>query len=87
MKLIYSHGFSESERLDWSPVVFSNIIQSFQTIQQVMAELNYEFDNEDNEVSSRVSQHIPLRPLLPDALVALLYDWRRAPTLAAIVAN
>lgn len=51
MKLIYSQGFSKSERLDWKPVVFSNIVQSFRTIHEAMAELDYEFDNPDNEVS------------------------------------
>ncbi|KAK5987524.1 Guanine nucleotide-binding protein alpha-2 subunit [Cladobotryum mycophilum] len=49
MKLIYSQGFSKSERLDWKPVVFSNIIQSFKTIQEAMHELGYEFDHPDNE--------------------------------------
>lgn len=58
MKLIYSQGFSKSERLDWKPVVFSNIIQSFRTIQEAMTELHYEFDNGDNEVGiSNVSKH------------------------------
>ena len=52
MKLIYSQGFSKSERLDWKPVVFSNIVQSFRTIHEAMSELNYEFDNPDNEVSA-----------------------------------
>lgn len=50
MKLIYSKGFSQSERLDWKPVVFSNIIQSFRTISEAMGELKYEFDNAENEV-------------------------------------
>lgn len=50
MKLIYSQGFSKSERLDWKPVVFSNIVQSFRTINEAMSELNYDFDNPDNEV-------------------------------------
>lgn len=54
MKLIYSQGFSKSERLDWKPVVFSNIVQSFRTIHEAMTELNYEFDNPDNEVSQCV---------------------------------
>lgn len=54
MKLIYSQGFSKSERLDWKPVVFSNIIQSFRTIQEAMTELHYEFDNGDNEVGIKL---------------------------------
>lgn len=55
MKLIYSQGFSKSERLDWKPVVFSNIVQSFRTIHEAMSELHYEFDNPDNEVSSTLA--------------------------------
>lgn len=50
MKLIYSQGFNKNERLEWKPVVFSNIVQSFRTIFEAMTELNYEFDNPDNEV-------------------------------------
>ncbi|KID91289.1 G protein alpha subunit [Metarhizium guizhouense ARSEF 977] len=49
MKLIYSQGFNKNERLEWKPVVFSNIIQSFRTISEAMTELNYHFDNPDNE--------------------------------------
>ncbi|KAL6363610.1 hypothetical protein LRP88_03032 [Fusarium phalaenopsidis] len=29
MKLIYSQGFSKNEKLEWKPVIFSNIVQSF----------------------------------------------------------
>lgn len=50
MKLIYSQGFTKNERLDWKPVVFSNIVQSFRTISDAMTELNFEFDSPDNEV-------------------------------------
>lgn len=50
MKLIYSQGFSKSERLDWKPVVFSNIVQSFRSISEAMVELKYEFDTPENEV-------------------------------------
>ncbi|UNI15801.1 G-Protein alpha subunit [Purpureocillium takamizusanense] len=49
MKLIYSQGFTKNERLEWKPVIFSNIVQSFRTIQEAMTELNYRFDNADNE--------------------------------------
>ncbi|KAK2609286.1 G-Protein alpha subunit [Conoideocrella luteorostrata] len=49
MKLIYSQGFNKHERLEWKPVVFSNIVQSFRTIFEAMTELNYKFDSPDNE--------------------------------------
>lgn len=50
MKLIYSQGFSKNEKLEWKPVVFSNIIQSFQIISEAMEELGIAFENPDNEV-------------------------------------
>jgi guanine nucleotide-binding protein subunit alpha len=50
MKLIYSQGFSKSEKLEWKPVIFSNIVQSFQTIGDAMSELGIMFENPENEV-------------------------------------
>ncbi|KAI5462639.1 G protein alpha subunit [Mariannaea sp. PMI_226] len=49
MKLIYSQGFSKNEKLEWKPVVFSNIIQSFKVIYEAMQELHIDFENPDNE--------------------------------------
>ncbi|KZZ99046.1 G protein alpha subunit [Moelleriella libera RCEF 2490] len=49
MKLIYSQGFNKHERLEWKPVIFNNIIQSFRTILEAMTELEFAFDNADNE--------------------------------------
>lgn len=51
MKLIYSQGFNNHERLEWKLVIFSNIVQSFRTISEAMSEMGYQFDNSDNEVS------------------------------------
>lgn len=50
MKLIYAQGFSKNEKLEWKPVVFSNIVQSFKTIHEAMGELNIQFENPENEV-------------------------------------
>ncbi|KAK0720827.1 guanine nucleotide binding protein, alpha subunit [Lasiosphaeris hirsuta] len=49
MKLIYSQGFSKNEKLEWKPVVFTNIVQSFRLIFDAMNELDIKFENEDNE--------------------------------------
>lgn len=49
MKLIYSQGFSKNEKLEWKPVVFNNIIQSFRLIYDAMTEFDIEFTNPDNE--------------------------------------
>lgn len=51
MKLIYAQGFSKTEKLEWKPVVFNNIIQSFRLIFDAMNDLGYKLDSEDNEVS------------------------------------
>ena len=51
MKLIYAQGFSKSEKLEWKPVVFNNIVQSFRLIQEAMDELRVSFENPENEVS------------------------------------
>lgn len=50
MKLIYAQGFSNHEKLEWKPVIFSNIVQSFKTIQEAMLELHIPFENSENEV-------------------------------------
>lgn len=49
MKLIYTQGFSKNEKLEWKPVVYNNIIQSFRVIFDAMNELGIQFENKDNE--------------------------------------
>ncbi|KAF4785412.1 guanine nucleotide-binding protein alpha-2 subunit [Colletotrichum scovillei] len=49
MKLIYAQGFSKNEKLEWKPVVFNNIVQSFRLIQDAMTEMGIEFSNPENE--------------------------------------
>lgn len=57
MKLIYAQGFSKNEKLEWKPVVFNNIVQSFRLIQDAMAEMHIEFSNPENEASiTRIRQ-------------------------------
>ena len=50
MKLIYATGFSKNEKLEWKPVVFNNIIQSFRLIHDAMTELNIAFESAESEV-------------------------------------
>jgi guanine nucleotide-binding protein subunit alpha len=52
MKLIYSQGFSRNEKLEWKPVIFNNIVQSYKIIAEAMGEHEIQFDTPDNEVSS-----------------------------------
>lgn len=51
MRLIYAKGFDKHERLEWIPVIFDNVVQSFRTISKAMAELDCTFDSYENEVS------------------------------------
>lgn len=53
MKLIYTSGFSKGEKLEWKPVVFNNIVQSFRLIYEAMGALDIEFENKENEVCLR----------------------------------
>jgi hypothetical protein len=57
MKLIYAQGFSKSEKLEWKPVVFNNIVQAFRLIFDAMNELEIKFENDDNEASPNCSYH------------------------------
>jgi hypothetical protein len=52
MKLIYAQGFSKNEKLEWKPVIFGNIVQSFRLIFDAMNEMGIKFDIEENEASS-----------------------------------
>jgi hypothetical protein len=56
MKLIYASGFSKTEKLEWKPVVFNNIIQSMRVIFEAMADFDIDFEDKDNEVSD----HMPI---------------------------
>ncbi|CAH0059157.1 unnamed protein product [Clonostachys solani] len=58
MKLIYTQGFSKSEKLEWKPVIFNNIVQSFKTIHDAMNELNISFEKPESEVRL-LSQETP----------------------------
>ncbi|ROT41386.1 guanine nucleotide-binding protein alpha-2 subunit [Sodiomyces alkalinus F11] len=49
MKLIYAQGFSKSEKLEWKPVVFNNVVQSFRLIFDAMRELGVGFENPEND--------------------------------------
>lgn len=51
MKLIYAQGFSKNEKLEWKPVIFGNIVQSFRTIFDAMNEMDIKFELEENEAS------------------------------------
>lgn len=55
MKLIYATGFSKTEKLEWKPVVFNNIIQSFRMIHDAMTEFSIPFENPESEVRSVLS--------------------------------
>jgi guanine nucleotide-binding protein subunit alpha len=51
MKLIYAQGFSKTEKMEWKPVVFTNILQSFRLIFDAMNDAGITFENPENEAS------------------------------------
>lgn len=77
MKLIYAHGFSNSEKLDWKPVVFNNVVQSFQMIFEAMNEIGIGFDNPENEASSSPpAPPIPTQDVIPSTVGSALLRRR-----------
>jgi len=70
MKLIYAQGFSKNEKLEWKPVIFGNIVQSFRLIFDAMNEMGIKFEIEENEASSHPS---------PEPIT----NWPRGPATAA----
>jgi hypothetical protein len=65
MKLIYSQGFSKNEKLEWKPVIFNNIVQSFKVIAEAMGEHDLHFDSPDNEVSQVSLNSTVIAGMLP----------------------
>lgn len=51
MRLIYSQGFSKSEKEEWRAIIFNNILSAFKVILDAMEELGIEFDDKENDVS------------------------------------
>jgi guanine nucleotide-binding protein subunit alpha len=88
MKLIYAQGFSKNEKLEWKPVVFSNVIQSFKTIQDAMQELHIDFEdaaNEKNMAKVLVEKEIsPEEPMPVDYLEPVKALWADAGVKSAI---
>lgn len=65
MKLIYATGFSKNEKLEWKPVVFNNIVQSFRLIYDAMTELNIAFEQPESEVRLRWKAHLRMLAFAP----------------------
>lgn len=59
MKLIYATGFSKTEKLEWKPVVFNNIVQSFRMIHDAMKELDIAFEKPESEVRTNIVSIAP----------------------------
>ncbi|SPQ21050.1 0c41e8f0-0a46-4d32-a165-a61296cf708d [Thermothielavioides terrestris] len=66
MKLIYAQGFSKNEKMEWKPVVFTNIIQSFRLIFDAMNDNGIKFENPENEASIPLTcpSPAPISPVL-----------------------
>lgn len=75
MKLIYATGFSKNEKLEWKPVVFNNIVQSFRLIYDAMTELNIAFEQPESEVRLRRKAHPPRDDHLRSSWGSAALDW------------
>lgn len=51
MKMIYAEGFSSQDRKQWRQVIFTNLVNAFETIIQAMEEQEVLFANPPNVVS------------------------------------
>lgn len=60
MKLIYATGFSKNEKLEWKPVVFNNIVQSFRMIHDAMKEFSIPFEKPESEVRDHPESPCPM---------------------------
>ncbi|RYO99736.1 hypothetical protein DL764_006724 [Monosporascus ibericus] len=81
MRLIYAQGFTKSEKLEWKPVVFNNVVQSMRVIFDAMNENNIEFENKDNEknqalllVDNEISPNDSLPPEYLEPIKSLWAD-------------
>lgn len=50
MKMIYAEGFSQQDRRQWRAVIFTNLVQAFQTVLNAMEEQGVQFESSGNEV-------------------------------------
>lgn len=50
MRLIYSQGFSKSEKEEWRAIIFNNILTAFRVILDAMEELEIPFEDQFNSV-------------------------------------
>lgn len=50
MKMIYAEGFSPADRKQWRVVIFTNLVNAFQTILTAMEEQEVPFSNPGNNV-------------------------------------
>ena len=50
-RIIHENGYSEEERAQYKPVVFSNTVQSLLAILRAMEKLGIGFGNSEREVS------------------------------------
>ena len=91
MKLIYAQGFSKNEKLEWKPVVFTNIVHSFRLIFDAMNELDIKFENEENEVRHSQPNKDGMSPLFAlasrEAIVLSLTEFVSQKNMAQIMVD
>jgi guanine nucleotide-binding protein subunit alpha len=88
MKLIYTQGFTKTERLEWRPVIFNNVVQSFRAIHEAMQEMGMDFEHPENEKNMAqilVECEIGAEEKMPQSYLAPIKAlWEDAQVQAAI---
>lgn len=62
MRLIYSQGFSKSEKEEWRAIIFNNILTAFRVILDAMEELEIPFEDQFNSVRPVLSPSVSSFP-------------------------
>ncbi|KFY71841.1 hypothetical protein V499_07987 [Pseudogymnoascus sp. VKM F-103] len=80
MRLIYSQGFSKSEKEEWRAIIFNNILTAFRVIIDAMEELEIPFEDQFNSVRPSVL----LRHFPPPGAVVTGFGWGKYITLILV---
>ena len=60
MRLIYTHGFSMSEREEWRAIIFNSAMAALKQILDAMDELDTELEDQKNEVNHPIFSFSPM---------------------------
>jgi hypothetical protein len=75
MRLIYSQGFSKTEKEEWRTIIFNNLLGAFKIILDAMDELDIELDVELNDVSTHAVYRLSIFALTAMVFPTVLYTY------------